>query len=74
MRSPVAAANGDARVCWDTEAAAAIVSTGRATWGLGAGSSSLMLFSKCWNDKSNSFVPYRLRGSGNPARTWVCAT
>eukprot|EP00978_Attheya_sp_CCMP212_P003970 scaffold8460_cov35-Attheya_sp.AAC.1 len=70
MRSPVAAANGDARGCWEAEAAASIVSTGRTTWGRGGGSSSLMLFSKCWKGKSNSFVPYRRRGSGNPARTW----
>eukprot|EP00978_Attheya_sp_CCMP212_P046611 scaffold401662_cov31-Attheya_sp.AAC.1 len=45
----VAWAIGDARGCRAAAAAAAIVSTGNATCGHGAGSLSLMLFSKCWN-------------------------
>eukprot|EP00978_Attheya_sp_CCMP212_P017694 scaffold47429_cov47-Attheya_sp.AAC.1 len=74
IRSPVAYATLDVWGRMPGLAAFMIVSTGKASCGLGAGSTSFMLFSKCWNRRSSSLVPSRLRGSENPAKTWVWPT
>lgn len=74
MRSATAFARREAVGQLDGAAAAAIVSTGSASWGRGAGSASFKLFSVCLKAKSSSLAPYDRRGSGNPASTRACPT